>query len=132
MPREFSPPVAPELRQRIIELVVAILEHAPKVKRLYGRDFAMDDEEALVGRSTKLDLGDEMGTLSVAQSEAGTEPPFEWLVEVTSEINPSDYLKHYLVRDSDIVLAHRKVLTEVDDQEAKSLIVDLEQALATL
>jgi hypothetical protein len=131
-PLEFEPPVAPELRQRIIELVAAILDRAPKVKTLYGRDLAMDEEDAVVGRSAKLDLGEEVGTVSVAESEPSARPPFEWIVEVTSEINSVDYLKHYLVRDDDMMLAHRKVLTEVGDREAKLLIIDLEQALASL
>ena len=51
---------------------------------------------------------------------------------MTSEINEGDYLKHYLIRDNDMVLAHRKVLTEVDNDEAELLIGDLEQTLASL
>jgi hypothetical protein len=130
--REFDPPVSPELRQQIIDLVVEILERASKVKPLYGRDFAMDAADAYVGARANLDLGEEIGSISLAQAEPGTEPPFEWIVEVTSEIGESEYLRHYLVRENDVVLAHRKVLTEVDDKEATSLIDDLKMALATL
>jgi len=130
--REFNPPASGELRQRIVELVSAILEYAPKVKTQYGRDLAMDEEDLAVSRSVKLDLGEEVGTISLAESEAVARPPFEWLAEVTSEIGESDYLRHYLVRQDDLVLAHRKVITEVDDREAESLIADLELTLSSL
>ena len=132
MLREFSPPVAADLRQHIVELVNDILECAPKVKSQYGRDMAMDDADMLVSRSVKIDLGESEDVISLAQSEPSARPPFEWLVEVTSEIGESDYLRHYLIRDHDMVLAHRKVLTEVDDQEAKNLIDDLKTTLAAL
>lgn len=130
--REFKPPVAPQLRQTIVELVEQILSRAPKVKRQTGEDLAMEPSKTIVSRSVRVDLGEEVGFVTVAESEASARPPFEWLVEVTSEINEEDYLKHYLVRDNDMVLAHRKVLTEVDDREAKLLIADLRQTLATL
>ena len=130
--REFNPPVSLALRQRIIELVFDVLDRAPKVKRLYGRDLAMDEEDAFVGRSARVDLGEEIGILSLAQSEPSARPPFEWIVEVTSEIGESDYLRHYLIRENDMVLAHRKVLTEVDDREAEGVITDLKTALAAL
>lgn len=125
--REFQPPVSPALRQQIIDAVSRLLAAAPKVKNYYGRDLAMDDEELIVSRSAMYNLGDE-GTITVALSEEVARPPFEWIVEITSEIGQSDYLKHYLVRDEDVVLAHRKVLTEVDDEEAKLLLADLKQA----
>ena len=92
----------------------------------------MDNEEALVGHRVKVDLDNETGSISLAQSEPSAHPPFEWLVEVTSEIGDSNYLRHYLVRDNDMVLAHRKVLTEVDDDEARKLIADLELTFASL
>jgi hypothetical protein len=130
--RDFTPPVAPSLRQRIAELVLTILERAPKVKSQYGRDLAMDQVDMLVSRSAKIDLGEDIGSISLAQSEASARPPFEWIVEVTSEIGESDYLRHYLIRENDMVLAHRKVLTEVDDREAEGLISDLTMTLATL
>lgn len=130
--RKFTPPVSPELRQRIVDLVVQILNHAPKVKMQYGRDLAMDDANLVVSRTAKINLGENIGLISLAESEAAARPPFEWLVEVTSEIGEGDYLRHYLVRDDDMVLAHRKVLTEVDNEEAYLLIADLEQTLATL
>jgi hypothetical protein len=130
--REFNPPVRAELRQAVIDLVEEILDLAPKIKWQHGRDLAMDDEEAVVSRSTRIDLGEEVGEVTVAASEASARPPFEWLVEVTADINERGYLKHYLVRDNDVVLAHRKVLTEIDDAEAELLIADLRQTLAFL
>jgi hypothetical protein len=129
---KFEPPVAAPLRQEIVQLVDAILDRAPKVTSLRGRDLAMDDEDEVVSRSARVDLGEAIGTISVAASEASARPPFEWLVEVTSEIGQSDYLRHYLVRDDDMVVAHRKVLTEVDDAEAHELIDDLKSVLASL
>jgi hypothetical protein len=115
--REFSPPVAPILRLTVIELVDQIITLAPK---------------ELVSESAKVNLSEGVGQVAVARSEAIARPPFEWLVEVTSQINETDYLKHYLVRENDIVLAHRKVLTEVDDTEAEQLIRDLKQTLLAL
>jgi hypothetical protein len=130
--REFSPPVAPILRLTVIELVDQIITLAPKVKQQFGRDLAMDNEDELVSESAKVNLSEGVGQVAVARSEAIARPPFEWLVEVTSQINETDYLKHYLVRENDIVLAHRKVLTEVDDTEAEQLIRDLKQTLLAL
>lgn len=132
MLRSFTPPVQPELRETIIELVGQIIASAPKVKQQFGRDLAMDQLDLLVSESTKISFGDGQGMVNVAQSMAAARPPFEWIVEITSEIRDSDYLKHYLVRDNDVVLAHRKVLTEVDNQEAEELIDDLQQTLEYL
>ena len=56
-------------------------------------------------------------------------PPFEWVYEISSDMGESEYFKHYLVRESDIVLAQRKVLTVIDDEEAAILRADLEEAL---
>ncbi len=130
--RKFDPPVSAELRGQIVDLVAAVLNRAPKIKVQHGRDLAMDEADLIVSRSAKIDLGEDIGSISLAESKGEARPPFEWLVEVTSEIGESDYLRHYLVRDDDVVLAHRKVLTEVDDEEARRLITDLEQTLATL
>ena len=74
MLREFEPPVSDALRIRLIELVTMILDRAPKVKSLFGRDFAMDDEDAYVGRRVSVDLGEETGSIGLAQSEPTAEP----------------------------------------------------------
>ena len=123
--RNFAPPVRPELRAQIVDLVQQIIAIAPKTKQQFGRDLAMDDTNLLVSESTKVIIGDDGAMISLARSMPAARPPFEWLAEITSELEPSEYLKHYLVRQDDMVLAHRKVLTEVDDQEAEALIADL-------
>ena len=130
--RSFAPPVRSELRNQIVELVRQIIAVAPKSKQQFGRDLAMDDADLLVSESAKINIDDDGAMISVAQSMPVARPPFEWLVEITSELEASDYLKHYLVRQDDMVLAHRKVITEVDDQEAESLIADLMQTLKFL
>jgi hypothetical protein len=70
--------------------------------------------------------------LRVAMTVPGVRPPFEWLYEVSSDVGESDYFKHYLVRESDIVLAQRKVLTVIDEVEADILMSDLRAALSSL
>jgi hypothetical protein len=126
---EFYPPVSAEKRSELIALVDELIGLCPKLKHQYGRDLAMDDEDLLVSKVAKFDLGEEVGTVTVARSEAIARPPFEWLAEITCDINDVGYLKHYLVRESDVVLAHRKVLTEIDDQEAERIIGDLKQTI---
>jgi len=131
--RNFSPPVRPELREQIVDLVQQIIAAAPKTKQQFGRDLIMDDTELLVSESAKITFdNDDDAVISLAQSMPAARPPFEWLVEITSELEPSDYLKHYLVRQDDMVLAHRKVITEVDDWEAEALIDDLKLTLKSL
>lgn len=127
---EFTPPVSNELRYKLLKLVDELIDACPKLKIQHGHDLAMDKEELVVSKVAKFDLGDEVGTVTVARSEAVARPPFEWLAEITCEINDVGYLKHYLVRDSDVVLAHRKVLTEIDNAEAERIITDLKQTLS--
>ena len=127
---EFTPPVSNELRLKLLKLVDELIDACPKLKIQHGHDLAMDEEELVVSKVAKFDLGDEVGTVTVARSEAVARPPFEWLAEITCEINDAGYLKHYLVRDSDVVLAHRKVLTEIDNAEAERIITDLKQTLS--
>lgn len=129
--RNFSPPVRPELREQIVDLVQQIIAIAPKTKQQFGRDLIMDDTELLVSESARITF-DDGAVISLAQSTPAARPPFEWLVEITSELEASDYLKHYLVRQDDMVLAHRKVITEVDDQEAEALVADLKLTLESL
>jgi hypothetical protein len=130
--RNFNPPVQLELRNEIINLVIQILLLAPKIKQQFGSDLAMDDEDEVVCEYTKIDMGDDIGVITVAKSKEYARPPFEWIVEVTSEIGESEYFRHYLIRDDDMVLAQRKVITEVDDEEARLLIIDLKSCIAYL
>ena len=61
----------------------------------------------------------------IAATLPNARPPFDWLMEITSELGVADYFKHYLIRENDIVLAHRKTLTPIDDLEAKIILADL-------
>ena len=130
--REFFPPVSRAVREDVIHLAQALLELASKTKLVYGSDLAMTPAEVIVSRSAKLVLPDRDGSLTVAVSEPTARPPFEWIVEVTSELEEYDYLRHYLVRENDMVLAHRKVITEVDDAEAQLLLADMRLVHAAL
>jgi hypothetical protein len=94
-------------------------------------DFAMEENpDRVVVREVDLRNGDER--LRVAVTDPGARPPFEWLLEITSDVGEADYFKHWLVREHDVVLAQRKVLTPVDDAEADLILSDLSTAKSWL
>jgi hypothetical protein len=70
--------------------------------------------------------------LRVGNTLPDVRPPFEWIYEISSDVGEADYFKHYLVREHDIVLAQRKVLTPLDAEEAEILRADLQAALESL
>jgi hypothetical protein len=76
----------------------------------------------------EVDLRSGPNRLRIAATESSARPPFQWLLEITSDMGEADYFKHYLVREDDIVLAQRKVLTPLDDKEAEVVLSDLQAA----
>lgn len=109
-----------------------MFDAVPVKREVPGEKFAMDEApQAIVLREVDIQLGDGE-RLRIAVSDPAARPPFEWLMEITSEIGESDYIKHYLVRDHDIVLAQRKVLTPIDDHEAQIILADLATARRAL
>lgn len=125
--REFGPAVGGEVRAEILKMAKALYDESPVKREVRAREFAMDENpEQVVVREVDLRSGDDR--LRVAVTVPAARPPFEWLVEITSDIGEADYFRHYLIRDHDVVLAQRKVLTPVDGVEANKIIADLQTA----
>jgi hypothetical protein len=126
--RNFGMPVGPDVRERVLALAKSIFAAAETKRAVTAREFAMADQppDEVVAREVDLRSGPER--LRIAATEPSARPPFEWLLEITSDVGESDYFKHYLVRDDDIVLAQRKVLTPIDAEEAEVVLADLRAA----
>lgn len=125
--RVFGTPEGPTTRLKIVELAQAIFDKSPAKRAVKAREFAMEDKPDVVV-ATEVDIRWEGERLRIAATEASARPPFEWLMEITSNVGEADYFKHYLVREEDVVLAQRKVLTPIDAAEAKIIIHDLQVA----
>lgn len=129
--REFGPAVGPEERAEILALAEAIFREVEPKRTVLARDFAMEenpDQEVV----DEVDLRYEGERLRIAVTRTEARPPFEWLLEITSDIGESDYFKHYLIREDDVVLAQRKVLTPLDAEEAALVLGDLRTAQSWL
>ena len=125
--REFGQVVTIELDSRIRREALDLFELMPGKTAVLGDALAMDEADLLVLEAAE--VLDEYGNkfkLSVTQAKA--RPPFEWLIEISSDLGESEYFKHYLVRDNDIVLAQRKILTPIDIIEADIILADLAEA----
>lgn len=128
--REFSKPISAEIKDELVALIIQVYSLVPAKREVTAADFAMTDRPArIVVKEVELKWNTER--LRVAMSEPSARPPFEWSYEVSSDVGESSYFKHYLVRDTDIVLAQRKVLTPLDAKEADILRADLQAALAS-
>jgi hypothetical protein len=129
--RDFGPVIDPSKRGEILTLAKLIYDRGEPKRDIRASEFAMEDEtDSIVAH--EVDLRFEHERMRVAITEQEARPPFEWLVEITSDIGESDYFKHYLIRDHDVVLAQRKVLTPVDEVEANLILADLKTALGWL
>ena len=129
--REFGPPVSEAVYKDLLQVIIDVYSSVPAKRQVTAAEFAMEENpERIVVKEVELKWDGER--LRVAMSEPTARPPFEWLYEVSSDVGESDYFKHYLVRQDDIVLAQRKVLTPIDAEEAKLLRADLAAALASL
>ncbi|MDF2461070.1 MAG: hypothetical protein K0S68_473 [Candidatus Saccharibacteria bacterium] len=128
--REFGPPVDEGVRAEILKLAQSLFDRVEPKRAVRAKEFAMDENpEQIVVHEVDLRSSDEDGQrLRVAVTEAAARPPFEWLLEITSDIGESEYFKHYLVREHDVVLAQRKVLTPIDAEEAELILSDLRTA----
>ncbi|HSX02688.1 MAG TPA: hypothetical protein VLI05_05255 [Candidatus Saccharimonadia bacterium] len=129
--RIFGPPASPELQQLVREAAHQLFVDAPARRAVLGKDFAMDEAELVVLHEVDLRWGAGQ-RLRIAETQAAARPPFEWLSEITADIGETDYFKHYLIRDHDIVLAQRKVLTPIDEVEARIILADLAEASSSL
>ncbi len=125
--REFGPAASRDLDAKIRREALALFELMPDKKPVLGEALAMDEIDLLVLEVAEiLDEAGNKFKLSVTRPSA--RPPFEWLIEISSDLGESEYFKHYLVRDDDIVLAQRKVLTPIDEAEADIILADLAEA----
>jgi hypothetical protein len=128
--REFGEPVGDDMREEIMKLAQKFYDTAPKRRDVTAEAFAMEGDPARVvvhEAEIKTKDGERM---RVAATEPTARPPFEWLLEITSDVGEADYFKHYLIREHDVVLAQRKVLTPIDSAEADLVLEDLRTALS--
>lgn len=125
--REFGPAVSTDLDAQIRREALELFEVMPNKQPVLGDALAMDETDMLVLEAAEvLDESGNKFKLSVTQPQA--RPPFEWLIEISSDLGTSEYFKHYLIRDDDIVLAQRKILTPIDETEAEIILADLAEA----
>ena len=129
--REFGRPINTTTRDQLLDLIIQAYSSVPAKREVTAGEFAMEDRpERIVVKEVEFKWDGQR--LRVAMSEPAARPPFEWVYEVSSDVGESEYFKHYLVRNEDIVLAQRKVLTPIDDEEAAIMRDDLLAALASL
>lgn len=129
--RTFGPRVSPEREARIRREVQGLYEAAMDRREHLGAKFAMDAADAVVMYEVNVPVG-EGERYRINASLPSSRPPFEWIMEITADLGQADYIKHYLIRDDDIVYADRKVLTVIDEQEADIMLEDLAAARAAL
>lgn len=127
--RAFEGGLAAGQRETIIALASQILTKV-QAQPVTGAEYAMEPADRVVMHQVDMELLE--GRLRVGMTEPDARPPFEWEVEITSELGESDYWKHYLVQAHDIVLAHRRELTPIDAAEAEMIISELEAVLQSL
>jgi len=125
--REFGQPVGGDVRKEILTLAKSLYDRVEPKRAVRAKEFAMDEEPEQVVVH-EVDMRHEAERLRVAITEPSARPPFEWLLEITSDVGESDYFKHYLVREHDVVLAQRKVLIPIDREEAELVLSDLRTA----
>lgn len=115
-------------RRDIVELAGAVFAAAPRHHVLTAAEFMFEGEgNRTVAEEATLDTPD--GRLRIAYSQPAERPPFEWQWEITSDMGESDFFKHYLIRENDVVLAQKRVLTPIDDFHAGIVLGDLRAAL---
>lgn len=125
--RNFGMPVGPDVKERVAALAKSIFAAAEPKRAVTAREFAMEEQpDQVVAR--EVDLRSGANRLRIAATEPTARPPFQWLLEITSDVGEADYFKHYLIREDDIVLAQRKVLTPLDAEEAEVVLADLRAA----
>jgi hypothetical protein len=128
--RTFGPAHSADQRGEILALIKELIAGAPHLVHVPARDYLLEPPGAVIIDEATYETPD--GEIRVALSRPEFRPPFEWIGEVTSYINESEYFKHYLVRDDDVVLAQRRDLTVIDDTEARMLLSELELARKSL
>ena len=125
--REFGRTIDEVRRAEIVRAAERLFEQAGRKREVRASEFELEfPGDPVVVHEADIRWPD--GRLRVAKTASRARPPFEWLIEITSNVGETDYFKHYLVLEDSIVLAQRKVLTPVDDIEAGVILADLEAA----
>ncbi|QQR51871.1 hypothetical protein IPG36_04620 [bacterium] len=115
-------------RREIVEMARAVYEAAPRHHVLKAAEFMFaGDSSRTVAEEATLDTPN--GKIRIAYSQPAERPPFEWHWEITSDMGEADFFKHYLIRENDVVLAQKRVLTPIDDFHAGIVLGDLRAAL---
>ena len=112
----------------VTNAIADVFAKLPVRRDALGIDYLMEPDDAVVIRIGELKIKDGP-RLRIGATEASARPPFEWFYEVTSDITPAEYFKHYLVLEDQIVLAQLKVLTPIDEAEAELILSDLATAV---
>ncbi|HVQ44848.1 MAG TPA: hypothetical protein VMT30_07880 [Candidatus Saccharimonadia bacterium] len=129
--REIGEPIGAQRCRELVDLAARVYDAGEVKRAVKASEFAMEDvPDRVVVQEVEVRVDGER--LRVARTRPDARPPFEWLLEVSSDLGETDYFKHYLFRDHDIVLAQRKVLTVIDEVEAEVLERDLRAALREL
>lgn len=121
--RDFEGTVSAELAQRVRAAAKELFDLIKTKKPVLGSALAMEPADEVV--LYEANIKTPHGNLQLAETLPAARPPFEWLMEITSDLGDGSYFKHYLIRENDIVLAHRKLLTPIDDVEANTILSDL-------
>lgn len=127
--REFGPAASPELDAAIRREALSLFELMPDKTPVLGDALAMDETDLLVLEAAEV-FDEDGNKFKMSVTRPTARPPFEWLIEISSDLGESEYFKHYLVREDDIVLAQRKSLTPIDEAEAEIILADLTDARA--
>jgi hypothetical protein len=129
--RQFGSPISAERRHEIQERAEAVFAGASRVRSVPASQFELEAPgDPVVVHEAEVRFGEDR--LRVGKSVPAFRPPFEWLLEITSNVGEADYFKHYLILEDQIVLAQRKVLTPIDEAEARVVLADLEAARRSL
>ena len=129
--RIFEAPIHSDRYDEIVAAAQVLFDQTTPRREVKASDFAMEIEgDPVVVHEAQMKT--EVGRLRIAKTEASARPPFEWLMEITSDVGEADYFKHYLIREDDIVLAQRKELTPIDETEAVLILHDLAAMAASL
>ena len=112
---------------QIVAAAEAFFEAASTKREVRASDFAIElPGDPVLTRESEVKWPE--GRMRVAKTLPAARPPFEWLIEITANIDEGDYFKHYLIREADIVLAQRRELTPIDEIEASIILDDLAAA----
>lgn len=129
--REFGTYISPETEAKLRAEVESVFALMPDKSDVFGADFAMDEPDAKVITAADLKLADGQ-RFRLSRTENSARPPFEWLWEISSDLGESEYFKHYLIRETDTVMAQRKEIFPIDEPEAEIILADLKFAREAL